>query len=209
MQPDYSRDHPVPGTTAQPPEREHAVTIKGFDSLEEMLAYMAKQEAAANAAVRPRQQAGLGWGKYGLRVVDDMPIWTEIYTEAEAADGEEPETVADLQDSHRRGYRYGRHYSRVEPLGELGSVHIATMWPISEADFNVAQEIGWYPTADSAMWFSVLLERMAREVRDDEAGITHSKFDADSNEEQTFFPVDDDADNEAPGIDPIEAWKKE
>lgn len=165
------------------------MSVQGFDSLDEMLAYMAEQEARANAAVRPRQLAALGWGKYGLRMAEEMPIWTEIYTQDEAAEGEDPETMRDLLASYDRGYRYGKHYSTVEPTGEIGSVHIATMWPISKDDFNVAQEIGWYPTADSAMWFSVLLERLAREMRDDEAGIPMSKFDADPEEGQTFFVV--------------------
>ena len=165
------------------------MTVQGFDSLEEMLAFMADQEAKANAAVRPRQQAGLGWGMHGFRMVEGIPIWTEIYTQGEAAEGEEEGTMADLLASHDRGYRYGMHYSRLEPLGELGSAHIAAMWPVTRRDFNIAEEVGWYPTREYGEWFSGLLARMAREMRDDEAGITHSKFDADPDEGQTFIVV--------------------
>lgn len=162
-------------------------SVKAFDNYEDMLAYMREQETAANMHVRERQKTGLGWGTYGLRVVHDLPIWTHIWSQEQAFEGEDEYTIPSLLDSHDRGYRYGMHYSALCIEGEIGSAHISTMWPIPERDFNVARDIGWVPTRTTHQWFAGLLERIRREMADDAAGIQHSKFDADPGEGQTFF----------------------
>ena len=173
------------------------MAIRGFDSIEEMLATMEEDERKAIASIKPRQQRDLGWGTFGLRMVPsrqgEIPVWTEIYTEDEAAKGEEPETMDDLRASYGRGFRYGMHYSVLCPEGELGSAHISTMWPITELDFHRAKEIGWTPQEDTRHWWEDLANRIERELLDDEAGVTNSKFDVDPNEGQTFF-VEDEGD---------------
>ena len=165
--------------------------IKSFDSLEAMMDEMAAQEAAANASVTERQKRDLGWGTHGFRLVRDIPIWTHVYTQAEAFEGEDDHTVDLLHNSYERGYRYGMHYSRLEPRGELGSVHIASMWPISKRDFDIAREAGWYPQGEFEPWFRNFIAVMLRQMDDASHGVYHSKFDADEDEGQTFFPVDE------------------
>jgi len=122
------------------------INIVGFDSMEEMLAYQAEQEAIANAQVLP-QQLEITWGDYVFRVIDGLAIWGEIFTR-ETFLGPDPdeELIAewdDLQDAYDRGYRYGQWYSVVEPNGEYGSAHLVNLWKISERDFQRAHLLNW------------------------------------------------------------------
>src|SRR4029078_1036661 len=58
-------------------------TVIGFDSVEEMNEYMAKQEQDAVERTLTRQWE-IGWGSYVIRLVEDLVIWAHIFTEEES-----------------------------------------------------------------------------------------------------------------------------
>lgn len=123
------------------------INIVGFDSMEEMLAYQAEQEAIANAQVLPKQLE-ITWGDYVFRVIDGLAIWGEIFTRETflGPNEDDEELIAeweDLQDAYDRGYRYGQWYSVVEPKGEYGSAHLVNLWKITERDFERARLVNW------------------------------------------------------------------
>jgi hypothetical protein len=129
------------------------ISIIGFESQEEMAAYMAEQEALATADALPEQWE-ITWGDRVLRMVDDtLAVFGHIFTEREfLAENSKPGQAPDeeilyeldsLRDAHTRGYRYGRWYSTVEPDGEYGSAHVVSLWGISKQDFATARSNGW------------------------------------------------------------------
>lgn len=127
------------------------MSVMGFDNADDMFAYMREQEEAANARVTPGQ-AQIGYGAWWLRPYEDVVIFGYVPTQdevraSEGGDEADPEelqyTLETLADAHRRGYRYGRAYSVIEPEGEWGSTHISTMVEITEEQFNQAQAHGW------------------------------------------------------------------
>jgi hypothetical protein len=133
------------------------ITMLGFESAEEMAAYMAEQEADAVAGSLDEQWA-ITWGTYVLRIVDELWIFGYIYTPSEYSDltpGAEmdEEIIAELvqlQQSHDLGYRYGRWFSEVVPDGEYGSSHVVNLWQISKADFDQARAAEWHPSPELA-----------------------------------------------------------
>lgn len=125
----------------------------GFDNITEAFAQMRAMEEEANARVVPRQRQ-IDWGSYFIRPQESLGLIVFAYCETEeeivagerrygASLDEASRTLETLQDSHERGYRYGRHYSLIEPEGELGSTHIVKCWPITEEQFHQAKELGW------------------------------------------------------------------
>lgn len=127
------------------------MSVRGFNNIEDMMAFMRQQEEAANARVSPGQ-AEIGYGAWWLRPYEDITIFGYVPTEdevrasegGEGADEEELQyTLEMLADAHRRGYRYGKAYSEIEPEGEWGSTHISTMVEITQAQFERAREVGW------------------------------------------------------------------
>lgn len=156
--------------------------MKEFNSFEEAQAYMAEQEEAALARLHPKQRETT-WGSFAFRLVDDFPIWTHVSTEQEMSEGEDPGTIAMMEASHARGYRYGMHYSVIEPDGELGSVHIASCWPISEDEFNTAKLHGWRYRGPEDRWFINMMLR----IRDE---MSNPKFGPDPG--QTFHVVEEE-----------------
>lgn len=138
--------------------------VQEFDSFEEAMAAMRKAEDAANASALEEQKA-ITYGDHWCRPVPEYGIFEfgRVATEEESYKDEEPETVAMLRDSHERGYRYGMAYSVLGPDGELGSTHVANMWPITEAEFLRAKEDGWQVTADLVE--KVMQEHIAARIK--------------------------------------------
>jgi hypothetical protein len=148
---------------------DHGIHITSYDTLEEAYADMANQEAAANERLLPEQRAMIDCTdeQYFVNVavnIQELFIAGEAWS-SDRADREELESyhvkdVSELddeqraeflysrrmmRDSRKRGYIFGRGYSVIEPNGELGSTHVANMWPIDKAAFDEAREQKWQP----------------------------------------------------------------
>lgn len=131
------------------------VSIVGFDSMEEMLLYMAGGEKDANESVLAPQEK-ITWGDYVVRLHQAtnmmLAIWSHLHTQeqvaAEITDSveEQAEVEAELRGltrAHARGFRYGRWFSQVLPQGEYGSAHIVSCWPITSEDYEMARTNDW------------------------------------------------------------------
>lgn len=138
-------------------EYEHSprAHIVGFESMEEIMSYMAEAEETAIAQTLP-EQWDITWGDYVIRRQDDVAIFGVVFTEDELSFGTEasPEEIEEelrgLRSAYGRGYRYGRWFSIVEPNGELGSAHVCSLWKISQDDFELARGKGWVIWSDLA-----------------------------------------------------------
>lgn len=133
-----------------------------FDTMEEMVEFMRRQEEEANAHLAPQQQA-VTWGDYWIRFYDiehRICIFGHVYTEDEMMEKEravplmagesseevEAEIAAEMEgirDAHKRGYMYGWAYSVIEPEGEPGSTHQANLWPIPQWLYEQARDVRW------------------------------------------------------------------
>lgn len=128
------------------------VSVIGFDSAEEMEAYMVSEEKHAMENTMDEQWA-IPWGGYVFRITDGLAIWAHIFSEREfLAENSKPGQGPDeeilyeldgLKAAHELGYRYGRWHSEVVPEGEYGSAHVVSLWPITKQDFEAARENGW------------------------------------------------------------------
>lgn len=132
------------------------MTFEFFESIDDMLNKMAADEDAANRAATPEQQA-IGYGDYFIRLwpvmmEDNLAIYGQVmprdkFIEEEknagADDAELSWTVSTHDSAFKRGYRFGWHYSEVEPDGELGSTHVSVMMKISKEEFDAARDRGW------------------------------------------------------------------
>lgn len=138
-------------------------SVKGFSSLEEMVAWMTENEKQANTKISPFQREHIGWGSYAIRMVEGgLAIFGYIYDEGEYPDEPGLETI---KESHARNYRYGMWYSSVEPGGEEGSAHLSDLWPISAADFEMAKASGWELNHELAQQLSTsITQEMSREI---------------------------------------------
>ena len=142
----------------------------GFDSVEEMMAHLHKEEVAANKRTWPKQRAlieckedqyymniavdprelfivGEAWSleharREELKAFHKMEGTTQL---SEEQWKEFRQSCKNLEDSRKRGYIMSRGYSVIEPRGELGSVHINSMWPISKLAFEECRRQGWRP----------------------------------------------------------------
>lgn len=136
------------------------ISVQGFDSMEEMLAYQAEQERIATQTAMAEQWE-ISYGDYVFRIIDNLQIFGEIFTRESflgpAPDKELVDEWVELTEAYERGYRYGRWYSKVVPEGEYGSAHVVTLWKITERDFERARMLGW------EVW-SELAIRMSQEI---------------------------------------------
>lgn len=154
-------------------ERSGFQWVGSFEDLDELFEEMAQDEEAANARVLPRQRE-IDWGSYVFRAVENgagqaLAIWGHVWTleeflEREKKAGAEPDELGYVEfrakELHARGYRYGEYYSIVAERPDIGSAHIASLWPISRRDFEYARRLRWEIWPD-------FLERMKVEVRTD------------------------------------------
>lgn len=147
------------------------MTFKSYDNFEDAFEDMRKAEEAANRRVLPPQRL-IGWGDYWFRVIPDwdLVIFGYVYTEAENEKGERDAGASDEEweythnvelDSYKRGYRFGKAYSTIEPTGELGSTHISEMVPISQEQFEEARGLKWSLVEIKELpWFRWALDNM-------------------------------------------------
>jgi len=148
---------------------DHGTYFTQYDNLEEALEDMGKAEDAANRRLFPEQRAMIGCqdDQYFINIAVNIQklfivgeAWSsetanknelECYAKDEhgnlsdEGEAEFHHSCAMLRSSRRRGYIFGRAFSVIEPRGELGSTHVANMWPISKAAFEEAKNQNWQP----------------------------------------------------------------
>ncbi len=112
--------------------------VEFFDSLEEAQARIEEAMRAADARVRP-WQAVIEPGEFFVTVAEDgLVIFGQV--------------LEGYADARLRHYRFCRCYSVACPEGELGDVHVSTIWRlISREEFESAHQAGWVvgePEAD-------------------------------------------------------------
>jgi hypothetical protein len=132
------------------------MTIRSFDSAEEMIAEMEKSREAADARVDPKQEA-IKVGDCFMRWAPeaDLVIYGEVLDPLEwyrdkDLDANEGELRAEMEFEkatraapHMKHFRHTRCYSPVVEEGEFGDVHVATMMPIPREVFETAKTAGW------------------------------------------------------------------
>ncbi len=131
------------------------IDVTGYASMDEMFAAMAEAEDAANASLLPAQvrlRDDITNEVYWFRPNDDFEIyghgWTAVMcNESSLASGcsagEAARETEAVVEARTRGYLFGRAYSVIMPLGEIGSVHVATVVPITKAVFELARLNEW------------------------------------------------------------------
>lgn len=133
--------------------------VTSYASLEDMFAAMAEAEDRANAALHPRQVALRDATEspcFWVRPFDDLLIFGQTPSLPELVAVElgyvAVEDVAEralvepqLRERRARGYLTGTCFSLVEPGGEWGDTHVASVWPLAEVDFEAARAAGWDP----------------------------------------------------------------
>lgn len=158
--------------------------IIGFDSDEEMFAYLASLSAQAQESMEHlyEPQRGITWGGYALRLqpyeeageTKVLAIFGYIYTveeieKQEIAAGSDVEggelryMMERLYELYDEGYRYGNWYSTICVEGDIGDAHLSTLWPITEADYHHALNNRWEPP-------TYLLDRVRDEMREAQHG---------------------------------------
>lgn len=132
-------------------------TIRSYDSLEAMWDDMSRAEEAAMRSLHPVQRELLGqrefyWIRpypemqmfiFGHHNLDDWIALEKSLTPEDEMHGFEPWREQCEDKNLVRGYKSGRCFSPIEPDGEIGDTHVATMWPISKEGFEQAREMGW------------------------------------------------------------------
>lgn len=155
--------------------------VESFGTMEEMFAVMGAREDAANAALSPEAHAlrdDTTHERHWLRLYPEfggsiLPIFGRTYSLPEAmaiergyypdpidAEGlaEYAYIVESLHDRRARGYLYGRCYSVVEPEGEIGDTHVASVLALTPEAFAEAEAGGWDLAAldtDGLVWTAI------------------------------------------------------
>lgn len=145
---------------------DNTTPILQFDGLNEAFEFMRQREQEANDRATDEQKA-VDYGDYFWRLETLGPETIAIFTRCPTLDelaaierrlgADEEEVTSELEmieDAHKRGYRYGQHFSVVEPEGEWGSCHVASIvGKITAEDFELARRHGWrYP-----QWLAAVL----------------------------------------------------
>lgn len=127
------------------------MSIKTYDSLDDVFDTIRKVRKAADRRVRPTQ-AALQAGDFVIRYdkSSDLVIYTELLDpvtaerEAGAGEAEVAYVREHYAQEHMKHSRFGRHYSVVCPEGELGDLHVASVEvTLSRADFQKVRAAGW------------------------------------------------------------------
>jgi hypothetical protein len=105
------------------------MTVKSFDSFDDVLDFVTKQTAAANERVKPSQLELRKGDFYAMDSGMDFAIFGQLQ-----------------DDPDEQGYALARAYSRILPEGELGDVHISTAVPLTPDEFEAAKASGWQNT---------------------------------------------------------------
>ena len=110
------------------------MSITPFDSFDEMMERMRRDQEAADARVVP-WQAALKPGDYFRKPSGyDFSIYGEILPDEQSREKE-------LQH-----YRFCKAYSIACPQGEMGDVHVSTIERLlTRTEFEDARQRNWYP----------------------------------------------------------------
>lgn len=141
-----------------------------YDSPEEMFEAIGRGVEAAKKRATAKQNA-ITYGDYWMRAFEDILIFGHIYSEeelwtAEAELGASEEEIKEEKEmmagNYENGFRFGRAYSLICPEGELGDTHVSDMIPITQQEFEDAEDLYWIPDAIRQLpWFNrSLLDRV-------------------------------------------------
>lgn len=134
------------------------VDVRMYDSVDDMFADIRRAEEEAMKRAVSFQHALTQESEtcytmrlepeYGdpLLICSEFPSYAELKAnEIRLGASEEEADYGDttLRESRTRGHMFGRHYSVIEPEGEWGSAHIATLIPITKETFEFFKERGW------------------------------------------------------------------
>lgn len=115
------------------------MTIKVYDSFEEMFEDMEASQVLADSNVQPWQR-GLKAGDCFVRA-DALP-GVDVYCEVLPPYDEED--AAMYAEAHMQNYRFCKCYSTMCEWGEMGDVHISTAThTITREEFDAAKERKW------------------------------------------------------------------
>lgn len=135
---------------------------KTFNSLDEMLTWVAQARAAVQARTLHPRQEGIKYGDYALRFLDGLVIF--VY--AEPPEGESEATVAEYARKDRdEDMLFCMCYSTVVTRGEYGWLHRSVLWPLSEEVMVRAAVVDWDPTELDDM-DRLMIEHCFHEVRE-------------------------------------------
>jgi len=151
------------------------MTVKTFDSIEDLFAFQEKNRKSADSYVKVVQRK-MGIGDCFLRYVPDadLIIYGELidplgYFEGkdlDAGDGELREEYeyekAARAEPHMKNYRFANCYSVMCREGEVGDVHVSVMQPILRGVFDFAQKKGWPSSGDTGDSY---LDRLISDAR--------------------------------------------
>lgn len=128
--------------------------IIGFDNLDDMYGEIKRRTSEGNAHLSDQQQAltfGSTWCQFAFHLDPRLVIFGRVFTVEElraqitAEEGSDAEAAAHVRQVKsvlEDGYMYGNGFSYWEPSGELGDTHRYNAWPIGEALYHAAQEVG-------------------------------------------------------------------
>ena len=128
--------------------------IQTFETTEEMVVALRKRAEEARAGLHS-VQSSLTWGDHWVQFVDlenRHVVFGRIHFDrevglAELLSGADwDDTVAVVEKtaaSLDEGFMYGRAHDKFNVEGELGTTHKASVWPIEERLFLMAQRVDW------------------------------------------------------------------
>ncbi len=131
------------------------IEVTGYDTADEMFEAMQRAEDAANASLLPcqiRLRDDIANEVFWFGPEDDFEVyghgWTRPMCLASSLDAgctaaEAASETESVMEARTRGYLFGRAYSVIMPLGEIGSVHVAKVVPITKALFELARMNDW------------------------------------------------------------------
>lgn len=114
--------------------------VENAEHWQRLLAEARTNRARADAVVSPEDEAKAVPGAYFVRLEPDAGL--TIY--GEIIQPKYPEDRAQYSKPHMRFVRLTKCYSQVEPEGEYGNVHIATMAVfLTKEQFEDFRKAGW------------------------------------------------------------------
>ena len=110
------------------------MAIEYFDSFEDLIEVMRRDQKEADSRVQP-WQAEI---KPGDNVIRDSRLNVPIYSEILPDPKDRPAPL--------KHYRFTRSYSVVCPDGEYGDIQVSTIKrKLTQEEFEEAKQRGWYP----------------------------------------------------------------